>query len=187
MMLGKTNKKIRRRIQQSKHFAAVLALSQMRRPGFIRSRQAVSIVVSNMILIAAVIGVGFVVLAYTNSQSNSYVTQYGQTINSDIDKLSEIVAFEHASYNSGTKNLTVYFMNAGSINNLNITKAYLGTNQNPIDVTTMYYFNGVATQTLSVHQEAYIVLQDLTLVRGSSYLIKLQTWRGSTFEYQFEA
>ena len=53
----------------------------------LRNRHGVSPVISNIILVAAVITVGFAVLAWTYSTSSSYTTQYGTSVSSDVDKL----------------------------------------------------------------------------------------------------
>jgi predicted PurR-regulated permease PerM len=53
----------------------------------LRDRRAVSVVISNIILVGAVIAVGFTVVAWTSSRSIAYMTQYSESVNSDVDKL----------------------------------------------------------------------------------------------------
>jgi hypothetical protein len=155
----------------------------------IRDRRAISAVISNIILIVAVIAIGFAVLAYVNSTSNSYVTQYGQTVNSDIDKLRETVAFEYAFYNNTAtpKTLSVYFMNAGKVNNVTATTIYVS---NYTFNSTMFQMKNLydgPTNALNVGEEGYVVLSPITLVSGNLYTVKIITWRGSAFEYSFVA
>lgn len=198
MTSGKQDKNIRGKINKRKQLVAALKFPGSRSNQFVRSRRAASVVVSNLILIAAVIAVGLVVLAYTNTQSNNYVTEYGKTVSADIDHLRETLAFEYVFYNStgfapGNGSLTLYFINAGSINNVNSTSVLLmGTSGNNaswstnIPVTTMYFLGStIETNGLNVGQEGYVVLP-IRLSPGS-YLVKMTTWRGSIFEYTFEA
>ena len=153
----------------------------------IRNRRAVSAVISNVILMAAVIAVGIAVLGYVTSTSNSYVTQYGQTVNFDIDKLRETVAFEYVFYDATAGNLSVYFMNAGSVNNINVTTIYVSNSSwyTTFSGMTMKYLNGTTTNALNVGEEGYVVLSPVTLVSGNLYTVKIITWRGSAFAYNF--
>lgn len=160
----------------------------------IRDRRAASAVISNIILIAAVIAIGFAVLAYVNSTSSSYVFQYGETVNSDIDKLKETVAFEYAFYNATTEKLYVYFMNAGKVNNVNVTTIYVRDSLgNPVSLppelpSMRYLVNNETTTKLDIGEEGYMVLSPQTpLTSGDSYVIKITTWRDSSFEYNFAA
>lgn len=157
----------------------------------IAAERAVNAVISNLILIAAVIVIGFAALAYVNSTSNNYVTQYGQSVNSDIDKLRETVAFEYVYYNSTSvpKTLSVYFMNAGKINNVIISNSTVSnstwsTTFNCIGATK--YLNNTSTGAFSMGEEGYFIQTlNIALVSGSDYTIKIKTGRGSVFEYIF--
>ncbi len=174
--------------------ASIFAVLSNRR--LVKNRRAVSSVVSNLILIAAVIAVGFTALSYANSVSNNHVIQYGQAINEDIDQLREVVSFEYASYSSSTRSLSVYFMNAGSISNLWINNMTVSNstwswtwNWTSNDRPMCYLNNSVAAK-LSIGQEAYITVvlpqpSDDWLVAGNLYTIKLITGRGSIFAYNF--
>ncbi len=183
-------------------FAAISKLACLSKLRFARSRRAVSVVISNIIMIAAVISIGFVVLMYANSQSNDYVSKYGSTVSSDIDKLSENVAFEFAyyspsAYSSANGSLAVYFMNVGSINNVNFTSAKISNSswtQEFLSLSNVQirFLNGSLTSDIDVHQEGYITLalsqtENNRLKTGTSYTIKLTTWRGSIFAYEFTA
>ena len=198
MMSGKIPNNIRGNNRNVTRSLAAFTLAGARRKRLIKSRRAVSVVVSNLILIAAVIAVGFVVLAFTNSQSNNYVTEYGKTVSADIDQLRETLAFEYAFYNRtgfapNNGSLTLYFINAGSVNNVNSTSVLLmgttGSNSSwstTIPVSTMHFLgSNIITKGLDIGQEGYVVLP-IRLAPGS-YLVKMTTWRGSIFEYTFDA
>ncbi len=160
---------------------------------FTKNRRAVSAIVSNLILIAAVVAVGFSVLVYANTQSNDYRTQYSQSVNSDINRIKETLAFEYAYYNLTSGNLTLYFMNSGTIGNVNITSLTIRSNSASnsswsaifTNVTMHYMVGGAATTALSVGQEGYVKAH--VLLSSGSYKAQVTTWRGSVFEYAFGA
>jgi hypothetical protein len=161
----------------------------MVRPLFSRlfkSRSAVSAVISNLILIAAVIAVGFTALGWTYSTSNSYVTQYGSSVRSSSEQLAESLAFEYVYYN-GTS-LSVYIVNCGKINAVNLTAAYVANAMwtNSTFTIALKWLNGtsISSNHLDMGQEGYFVWSGVNLQLQSSYTIKIITWRGSSFEYQ---
>lgn len=159
-------------------------------PNLLRNRRAISTVISNIILIAAVIAVGFAVLAWTYSTSSSYVDQYGSTVNSDIDMLRERVAFEYIFYNNTTpKSLFVYLMNCGQVDKVNVTTAYVSNSSwlATFSDIQLKFLNTTQTSYLNAGQEGYFVLSSITLQTGSSYTVKIVTWRGSIFESTFVA
>lgn len=152
-----------------------------------RNRRAVSAVISNLILVAAVIVVGFAVLAYVRSTATDYQTEYQLTVNSDIDKLKETLAFEYVHYDGTAKVLDIYFMNAGEIN-VELDKVYLSTSPEnlPFDI---YDLSNPPQQTnyfLGMGNERHIVLHNIdSLESGQTYTVKLETVRGLTFASNF--
>jgi flagellar biosynthesis/type III secretory pathway M-ring protein FliF/YscJ len=88
-----------------------------------KNRRGVSAVISNLILIAAVIAVGFTVLVWSQTQSSNYTNMYGNAIKSDTDQLRERLAFEYIHYDSTS--LTVYLMNSGTIGDVSIASVYV--------------------------------------------------------------
>ena len=155
----------------------------------LRNRHGVSPVIANIILVATVISVGFAVLAWTYSTSSSYTTQYGTTVSSDVDKLRERVAFEYIFYNTTSpKNLTVYMMNFGQVGKVNVTTVYVSNSSWLASFSSpqLKFLNTTQTSYLNVGQEGYFVLP-ITLQTGTSYAIKIVTWRGSIFESTFVA
>jgi len=145
-----------------------------------------------MILLAAVIAAGFAALAWTMSNANSYVTQYGASAGSSINQLKESVAFEYVFYDSTAKTLTAYILNCGKIDNVSLTAAYVMYNGTHIyDQTSgvlLYFLNKTSTPVLSIGQEGYFVLSSplLASLKGD-YMIQIQTGRGSFFENTFSA
>jgi len=155
----------------------------------LHGRRAVSVVVSNLILTGAVIAVGFVVLAWTQYRSSAYNEQYSGAMNADIARLKERLAFEYVFYDNNAKNVSVYVMNSGTINSINITTVYVSnatwfTSNSSI---TLKFLNGTSTNDLDIGEEGYFVLRQVSLVTGNSYSVKIITGRGSTFESTFVA
>ena len=148
-----------------------------------------SAVVSNVILTGAVITVGFVVLAWTQSRSSAYNEQYSEAMNADVARLKERLTFEYVFYNNSANNVSVYVMNSGTINSINITTVYVSnatwfTSNSSI---TLKFLNGTSTNDLDTGEEGYFVLRQVSLVTGNSYSVKIITGRGSTFESTFVA
>jgi hypothetical protein len=169
-----------------------LEMKLIRIPKSLKERRAVSAVISNMILLSAVITVGFAVLAWTYSRSNSYMEQYGDAVSSDIDMLREKVAFEYISYNATAGNLTVYIMNCGKVDAVNLTTVYVS---NSSWVSRFYninlkFLNDNSTARLNMGEEGYFLLSSTTLralQTGASYKVTIITRRGSSFENAFVA
>ena len=145
-----------------------------------------SVVISNMILVAAVVAVGFAVLAYAYSKSELYVTEYNNMVYSDIDKLKETIAFEYIFYNSSTNGrLSVYLLSAGAVGNVNVTTVYVSNSSwsSTFSTISLKYLNGTTSSALKVGEEGYFELSPIILVNGSTYTVKIVTWRGSIFEH----
>ncbi|MCL4430202.1 MAG: hypothetical protein M1167_05570 [Chloroflexi bacterium] len=160
----------------------------------VKNRRAVSSVVSNLILMAAVIVVGFIALGYARSTSNDYVSDYGQSVNADIDKLRETISFEYAFYNAthyGPTNgsLTVYFMNAGSINDVIVKNSTVSNSSWSISLDCTgktKLLNSTSTNNYDFGQEGYFIQPlNTTLTSNIAYTVKIITGRDSAFVYNF--
>ena len=77
----------------------------------LRGRRAVNVVISNVILVGAVIAVSFVVLFWAQYRSSAYNDEYSEAMNADIAKLKERLAFEYVFYDDDECELRVYLMN----------------------------------------------------------------------------
>jgi hypothetical protein len=153
------------------------------------ARRAVSAVISNVILIGAVIVVGFAVLSWANSQANSYSSSYGKTVSSDINKLEEKIAFEYIFYNKVTTSLSAYIINCGLIDGVKVSQVSVSNSS----WSYTYYniqlklLNNTSTSQINRGQEAYFSTFPVTLTSGGSYMITVLTTRGSSFETAFLA
>ena len=160
-------------------------------PKLLRDKGGVSAVISNVILIGAVIAIGFSVMAWTYSQSSVYQAQYENSVNSDINKLRERVSFEYVFYNNTAKSLSVYLMNSGQVSDVSFTTIYISNSSWRITFTsvqfTLKFMNGTSTTYLAMGLEGYFALSSVSLQSGNAYAIKVVTWRGSSFENSFVA
>jgi len=158
------------------------------------NKKAISAVISNVILVGAVIAVSFVVLFWAQYRSSAYNEEYSEAMNSDIARLKERLAFEYVFYNEDEDSLSVYLMNCGTINDTTVETAYVTTSSgNLIEVftdITLLHFNGsqISDQDLDIGEEGYFVLSSFDdLVAGTSYIIRVITGRGSSFDQSFIA
>ena len=150
----------------------------------LKNRHGVSAVISNLILIAGVIAVGFTVLLWSQAQSSSYTNSYGNAIRSDTDQLRERLAFEYIHYDP-TGNLTVYLMNSGTIGNIRIANVYV--DNVACGAPALHLLNGTPTNSLNATQEGYftISIPSLSSALGKNYPITIVTGRGSSFVATF--
>ena len=159
----------------------------------LHGRRGVNAVISNVILVGAVIAVSFVVLLWAQYRSSAYNEQYGEAMNADIAKLKERLAFEYVFYNQSGSSLWVYLMNCGTIDNVTVKTVYVSNSAGELKVfsnITLMHFNGVeiADQDLDRGEEGYFVLSSLDgLMAGTSYSVRVVTGRGSTFDHTFIA
>ena len=148
----------------------------------LKNRRGVSAVISNLILIAAVIAVGFVVLVWSQTQSSNYTNLYGNAIKSDTDQLRERLAFEYIHYNS--TGLRVYLMNSGTIGDVSIASVYI--NSTSYASPSLFLLNDTPTSSLNATQEGYFsIIPFTTLAPGMNYPITIVTGRGSSFVATF--
>ncbi len=144
--------------------------------GLIKNKRAISAIVSNIILVGAVIIVGLAVLAWSQSQSSSYQRQYSGVVNANINQLQEKLVFEYVVVNGS--NLNVYLLNVGS---QNVTFASVLVNgQANATAVKLHPFGDSSTVLPSIgsNQQAYFSVPTSGI---SPYSIKIVTGRGSIF------
>lgn len=146
------------------------------------NKKAVSAVLSNLILIAAVIVVGFAVVAWGQNQAVQYQQTQSRVINDDINQLQERLSFEYISYD-GTV-LKVNILNSGTNNNINVTSIKVGNNPS-LTVNNLYFLNGTQVNGLNVGQDGYFTVDFTPSLDHGTYTIKITTNRGSDFAADF--
>jgi hypothetical protein len=176
-------RKLQRRTQSLKRLAASLFLFR----AFANNKRAVSAVVSNLILIAAVITVGIVVLAFARSNAINYQADYAQTMNNDIGKLKESIVFEYADYR--TNQLSVYVMTSGSTN---VTIDSVFINNSPVSLSSVKIYRMNDTQQVTNYNifkgsEVKILVEDTSAVHSGENTLKITSRSNSNFAYNFLA
>jgi len=158
-------------------------VKHMKTLNLFKNRRGVSAVISNLILIAAVIAVGFVVLVWSQTQSSNYTNMYGNAINSDTNQLRERLAFEYIHYNS--TGLKVYVMNSGTIGDVSIASVYVNSISYASPPLHLLSTN-VQIGSLNATQEGYFSISiSPALAPGMNYPITVVTGRGSSFVATF--
>ena len=147
-----------------------------------KNRRAVSVVLSNLILVAAVIVVGFSVIAWEQSQAIQYQQTLSGIINNDMNQLQERLSFEFISYNGTT--LKVNIINSGTNNNINVTSIKVGNNPSLI-VDNLYLLDGTQVNGLSVGQDGYFIVNLSPSLTHGTYSIEITTSRRSNFATSF--
>lgn len=159
----------------------------------IKEKRGVSPAISNVIMVGAVIAVGFSTLIWAQSLAYSYSIQYSEAINADIERLKEKLTFEYVYYNTVNKSLYVYLLNCGAVDNVNITTIYVcfvnGTIVQLYQYSsfTLKSFSGsiIADHELDRGDEGYIELSQLNLASENYFLVRVVTERGSNFDCAF--
>jgi len=152
---------------------------------FVRNRRAISAVISNIILIGAVVSVGLVALTYARSASINYQSEYAETINSDINKIKESLTFEYAYYSPNQ--LTLYVMNSGPVD---VTIKSISINSSPIAVADLTIHPMGSDQEISnvIAQgaEVTIVLNTIGItINEENNNVKIISGSDSNFAYNF--
>ena len=159
----------------------------------LHGRRGVNAVISNVILVGAVIAVSFVVLLWAQYRSSAYNEQYGEAMNADIAKLKERLAFEYVFYNQSGSRLSVYLMNCGTIDNVTIQTVYFkdatGALIQVYSNITLKQFNGdeIADKDLDRGEEGYFMLSLPSSFVSGTCSVRIVTGRGSTFDHTFVA
>jgi flagellin-like protein len=149
----------------------------------VRSKKALSPVVSNLVLIAVVIVLGFAALMYARNISEVYQSDYHSSVTSDIDELKESLAFEQAFYNSTGGTVHIYFINSGRVS-ITIDQVYLSISQENFTFTMKHMDGALASNNVvDVGNERQVVVEQA--LPAGSYTVRLVTLRGLSFAYSF--
>lgn len=159
-------------------------------PRIIFGKRAVSNVISAVILTGVVVALSLSVFAWAQSRSSDYSREYSETVDAETAKLKEKLAFEYIFYGNPSDDITVYLLNCGTIDDIEVQNVYVSNStwlSNP-PFSTLKFLNGVEIpdQDLDVGEEGYFVLST-SLKTGAYYCIKVVTVRGVSFDSNFVA
>ena len=171
-----------------------------------RNRRALSPIFATVLLATMIIVFGSVAYYYSTNLTTNATNNYVSTSSASQQAIAERIGFENVIYNSSSPaKLTVYIINSGSTNNLQINSAFLyDSNHNIVGVYTfsggsISAFNSIDSGAptpnsgLNVGKEAYFTItlgkdasgNNILLSSGSFYTINLITKNGSGFNYEF--
>ena len=155
---------------------------------FFLDRQAISSVLSNVLLASVVLSLGFGVQYWVYWRSVEYNNQYGVLVDNSIAQMKEKLVFEHIYYDDNNKMLTVYLMNGGKIDDTSIATISLSN-----ETWEMVFYSieiisldGEPREELDMLEEGYFQLSE-NLVDDTSYVILIVTGRGKAFVTSFTA
>jgi hypothetical protein len=152
-------------------------------------RRAVSNVISTMILVGAVVVLGLVTLAWSYGKASDYIKNYSETIDRNIAKIKERLAFEYIFYD-GDKTIKIFLLNCGAVDGVGIQYCIVkgGSDEWVFYNPTITYLSGTPAQSLNVGEEGYITITlSGKLTPGVYYHVKIVTVRGCEFESGFVA
>jgi flagellin-like protein len=167
------------------------------------NRRALSPIFATVLLAAIVIVMGTTVYYYSSNLTKNATNQYTSTVSSSEQSITERIAFEDIQDSISPPQLTLYILNCGSANNVQINSVFIYTLNNTI-VGQPYsgslisslqpIYSGTSTSSpivgnsLNVGQEGYFtVTLSAPLKTGSVYNIELITKSGSSFNYDYTA
>jgi hypothetical protein len=173
---------------------------------WLRSRRALSPIFATVLLASIIIIFGTVAYYYSTNLTTTATNNYSNQLSSSQQAVGERIGFENVVYSSYPAKLTVYIINSGSSNNIQIDSAFIyDSSQNLVGIFSASSPNSISSlipidssgpspspiASLNVGKEAYFTLientsgNNISLTPGSIYTIHLITKSGSAFEYEF--
>jgi hypothetical protein len=153
------------------------------------NKKAVSNTISATILTGAVIALSLAVFGWSESRSADYNSQFSETVEAETARLKEKLVFEYIFYCNPSHNITVYLLNCGTVDDVEIKSVYVvkGGWLKTFSTSTLYFLNGtpIPDQDLDVGEEGRLVLELSTSLSSGYYSIKVVTVRGTTFDSKF--
>jgi hypothetical protein len=169
-----------------------------------RDKRALSPIFATVLLATIIIVFGSVAYYYSSNITRTATSDYVSSLSGSQQAIAERIGFENVVYNQTSKTLTVYIINCGIANNLQINSIFIyDSNHNIVGQPYSGSFilqpivNGgpsptpITSNSLNIGKEASFSLTQVTksnnqpLGSGSIYIIHLITKNGSTFDYEF--
>ena len=182
MSIKNKHRTLQKKIQRLERSVASFVLFR----SLVKNKRAASAVISNLILIGAVLAIGLVALGYARSTAINYQTDYAQTMSSDIAKLKETLIFEYAHYD-GSNHLSLYVMNSGPVN-VTVKTVSINTSPVPSSSMTMYQMSDnqqISNGVLAKGAEVKIVLDTSGMTHSGENSVKITSGSDSNFAYNF--
>ena len=147
--------------------------------------------ISSIIMASVVIALSFAVLAWSQFRTSDYAETYGETTDAEIARLKERLTVEHIFYNASSETISIYLLNCGTIDNVEIQSVRVQNDAGYNNVSlspSLNFLNGtsILDQDLDRGEEGYFLLSCGTLTAGN-YYVRILTERGSLIDSGFEA
>lgn len=145
--------------------------------------------VSATIMTAAVIALGVAVFGWSESRIADYNREFGETVDAETARLKEKLIFEYIFYDDPSDDITVYLLNCGTIDDVEIKNVYVNNSTwlQTFSTPILYSLNGadIPDQDLDVEEEGYFVVELSISLSSGYYNVKVVTVRGTTFDSNF--
>ncbi|TET19554.1 hypothetical protein E3J74_06675 [Candidatus Bathyarchaeota archaeon] len=164
-------------------------------PRIIFDKRAVSNVISTTILTGVVIALSLSMFTWAQGRTSVYNNEYRETVDAETAKLKEKLAFEYVYYHNSTqKNVTIYLLNCGTIDGVQIKTVYIYDSSGalcfePFSEPPLYSFQSwdeISDLDRGEEGRLVLTLPDSGLSSGY-YNVKVVTVRGATFDQGFVA
>ena len=153
------------------------------------NKRAVSNAVSTTILAGAVIALSLAVFAWSESRSEDYSQEFSETVDAETARLKEKLVFEYVSYGNPSYDISVYLLNCGTIDDVEIKRVYIANDtwlqSSPSPILYFLNHTEMPDQDLDVGEEAYLVLTLSSTLSSGYYNVQVVTIRGETFGAKF--
>lgn len=162
--------------------------------GLLFDKRGISVALTTMVITAGVLAAGIAVLYWTYSWGNVANHQYSQTVTNSQDAIGENLAFEYTTYSNNNNQLTIYIINCGISNNVQIARVYIWDQNHQLigtfppagsisvlmNITTGQPISG---NSLNKTHDGYFTV-NVNLVSGY-YAFRVVTERGRNFDGSF--
>jgi hypothetical protein len=167
-------------------------------------KRALSPIFATVLLASIIIVFGSIAYYYSSNITRTATNDYVNTLSGSQQAITERIAFENVAYDQSSKTLTIYIINCGLANNLQIDAVFIYDSSHNIVgqpysgsfILQPIVNNGPSTtpitsNSLNIGKEASFSLNQVaksnhqSLDSGSIYILHLITKSGSTFDYEF--
>ncbi len=172
------------------------------------NKRALSPIFATLLLATIILVFGSVAYYYATNLTTTSTNNYSSSLSQSQQAIGERIGFENVLYNSSSPaTLTIYIINSGIANNLQINSVFLYDSSHTI--VGVYSVSGGSISALipigsslptptpissfNIGKEARFTVtlgkntsgNNISLTSGSIYTIHLITISGSTFDYEF--
>jgi hypothetical protein len=170
-----------------------------------RNKRALSPIFATVLLASIIIIFGSVAYYYATNLTTTSTNNYSSTLSNSQQAIAERIGFENVIYNSSSPaKLTIYVINSGGANNVQLNSVFLYNSSHSIvgvysfsdgSISTLKPIDspGPTSTSLNVGKEAVFRVtlgkdasgNNIVLSSGSIYIVHLVTKSGSAFDNEF--